>query len=173
MTAAMGLWADQLMSGPIAAISQHTALYNALFIFTVVVRHLFGRLFSHSSHPFKDASPLVFHGERTKHNPLRVLRTVDRLELIQGSYSVRHEHRWWMSLFLAVCFVYIACWSIMFYSQGALPSSSELLATPDPLILRSISVDLDTMAFFRKHDSCLIHRTHRRRAVRHHLSAQF
>lgn len=38
MTAAMGLWADQLISGPIAAISSRTGLYNALFIFTVVVR---------------------------------------------------------------------------------------------------------------------------------------
>ncbi|TCD71409.1 hypothetical protein EIP91_010115 [Steccherinum ochraceum] len=36
MTAAMGLWADQLISGPIEAISSRTGLYNALFIFTVV-----------------------------------------------------------------------------------------------------------------------------------------
>ncbi|TFK47254.1 hypothetical protein OE88DRAFT_1666637 [Heliocybe sulcata] len=37
LTAAMGLWVDQLVNGDIARISSHTAIYKGLFLFTTVV----------------------------------------------------------------------------------------------------------------------------------------
>ncbi|THH29296.1 hypothetical protein EUX98_g4895 [Antrodiella citrinella] len=76
--AAMGLWANQLLSGPISAISTHTSIYDTLLIFTIVT-----------------LAPWCY----------------------MGSFAVRRENRWWMALFLAICFIYIASWSIMFYSQ--------------------------------------------------------
>ncbi|KAH8101293.1 hypothetical protein BXZ70DRAFT_121848 [Cristinia sonorae] len=78
MTAAMGLWADQLHTGPIANISTHTKIYNALFIFTVIT-----------------LAPWCY----------------------MGSFAVRREMKLLMILFFSICFIYIACWSIMFYSQ--------------------------------------------------------
>ncbi len=37
MITSMGLWADQLLHGAIAAVSSHTQIYLGLFIFTIVV----------------------------------------------------------------------------------------------------------------------------------------
>lgn len=37
VAAAAGLWADQLFHGPIAAISEHNALYATLLLFTLIV----------------------------------------------------------------------------------------------------------------------------------------
>ena len=35
----------------------------------------------------------------------------------QGWYAARREKKLFMASFLTVSFIYIACWSIMFYSQ--------------------------------------------------------
>ncbi|TCD64570.1 hypothetical protein EIP91_003897 [Steccherinum ochraceum] len=78
ITAVMGLWVDQLMSGPIAAISSRTGLYNALVIFTLVT-----------------LVPWCF----------------------MGTFAVRRENKIVMTVFLLVCFIYLATWPMMFFSD--------------------------------------------------------
>jgi len=73
----VGLWMDQFMNSAFRVLSQHTAIYDALFIFTVV-----------TIIPW----------------------------MTTGWFAVHREMKYLMMLFLAVCFIYVACWAIMFYS---------------------------------------------------------
>jgi len=77
LVSSMGLWIDQLVNGAIARISSFTAIYLALFIFTIIV----------------------------------LLPWIS-----MGWFAVRREMKRTMTAFLLIAFVFLVCWSIMYYS---------------------------------------------------------
>lgn len=91
----MGMWADVLLNTAISKISAHTPVYVALFVTCGVL-----------------LVPWI-----VMVSPKNDIELVEKAkEVMQGWYSTKNESPGWSITFLGLGFVFVAGWSIMFYS---------------------------------------------------------